>query len=123
MNEAQCKEQGLKYEGGTARVGNEEEIAELKQEAKEIRKLGFRAIVAKSGSNEWGGGDYILYVDPLYLDYKQALSNVQWIKTSADRLEQLTQDYKHKVMSFILEREDKMNQIREVERKTGKTLL
>lgn len=74
MNERQCKEQGLVFSGHTANRYKEEEISKLRERAKQIKKLGFRAIVAKSGTNEWGCGDYILYVEDDYWFYETAKS-------------------------------------------------
>ena len=63
MNEREAQNQGMYFVGNTADPWDEQKIAKLKELAQHIRKLGFRAVVVKSGAREWGGGDYVLYAD------------------------------------------------------------
>lgn len=70
MNEKQARNEGLTYAGPAANVWDRKECEELKVEAAEIRKMGFRAVVVQSGANEWGGGSKLLYVDEDFMIYK-----------------------------------------------------
>lgn len=66
MNERQAEKEGLRFEGSSARPWDEKQVEQLKKEASEIRKQGFRAVVVESGIHEWGGGSRLLYTDPDY---------------------------------------------------------
>lgn len=81
MNEAAARKEGLQFEGGSASPWNEKECEELRREAAEIRKAGFRAVVVQSGANEWGGGSKLLYVEHDYATYK-------WVKENEARIDE-----------------------------------
>lgn len=72
MNQAQAHKEGLVFTGATADTWNKEECAQLRKEAAEIRKLGFKAIIVQSGVKEWGCGSKLLYTDKGYRDYEHA---------------------------------------------------
>lgn len=81
MNERQASLEGLQFEGATARPWDEKACEKLRKEAAEIRKMGFRAVVVQSGSNEWGGGSKLLYVEYDYAIYK-------WLKYNEARIDE-----------------------------------
>lgn len=56
MNEKQARLEGLSFTGAAAHPWESKELKDLKEEAKQIRRLGFRAVVVSSGRNEWGAG-------------------------------------------------------------------
>lgn len=76
MSMTSAEQEGLRFQGGTADEWRDDEVMRLKQRAKEIRKLGFRAKAVKSNKSEWGCGSYVLMVEPRYFDYENAMANL-----------------------------------------------
>ena len=84
MSMRDAEEEGLVFQGGTANCWDSDEIEKLKQEAKEIRKLGFKAKAVKSNRGEWGCGSYVLMVEPSWFDYDHA-NRTKWMITELDK--------------------------------------
>ena len=72
MSMRDAEQEGLHFQGATARDWRPEEVEALKAKAKAIRKLGFKAKAVKSNKNEWGCGSYVLMVEPNYFEYENA---------------------------------------------------
>lgn len=123
MNERQAREQGLVFNGATASEWRKEEIEKLKTEAKEIRKLGFRAVVVHSGANEWGGGSYLLYTDNDYDDYQIAKGYSVYVNNEELYLKHEEEVYLKRVAEIKAEAQRRREYIRSVEEKTGKKIL
>lgn len=81
-----AENEGLVFHGATARYWRDEEVAKLKDKAKEIRKLGFKAKTVKSLKSEWGCGDYVLMVEPKYQEYRSAAEHVFLIQNAEERI-------------------------------------
>lgn len=84
MSMRDAENEGLVFQGGTARCWDTNDINRLKERAKEIRKLGFKAKAVKSNKNEWGCGDYVLMVEPSWFDYDRANSK-KWMIAELDK--------------------------------------
>lgn len=123
MNERQAREQGLVFNGATASEWRKEEIEKLKTEAKEIRKLGFRAVVVHSGANEWGGGSYLLYTDNDYDDYQIAKGYTAYVNNEELYLKKAEEEYLKKVEEIKAEASRRREYIKSVEAKTEKKIL
>lgn len=105
MNMYQAEQEGLQFQGGTANEYRDDEIEKLKQEAKRIRKLGFKARAIKSGRNEWGGGCYVLMVEPNYMEYQEAVRSVSRIQGADARIAVIKEQAEKEVNQVVAETE------------------
>lgn len=105
MNMYQAEQEGLQFQGGTANEYRKDEIEKLKQRAKEIRKLGFKARAIKSGVNEWGGGCYVLMVEPNYMEYQEAVRGVSRIQGANARIASVKEQAEKEINQIVTETE------------------
>lgn len=122
MNEREAQNQGMYFVGNTADPWDEQKIAKLKELAQQIRKLGFRAVVVKSGVREWGGGDYVLYADKDYNNYRRALE----VKKDLLRYEERKEELRKKYEALLQELEDEYARdkalVDDIEKKLGREI-
>lgn len=106
MSMRSAEQEGLRFSGATASQYSKSEIDGLKAKAAEARKLGFRAKAVKSGAREWGGGCYVLMVEPAYFDYEEAKRNVPMIRSAEATIDKIRREAEERIAQLKKEVEE-----------------
>jgi len=106
MSMHSAEQEGLAFSGATANQHRQSEIDRLKAKAAEVRKLGFKAKAVKSGAREWGGGCYVLMVEPAYFDYEEAQRKVAMIQSAEATIDKIRREAEEKIAQLKKEVEE-----------------
>ena len=107
MSMRDAENEGLVFQGATADCWDNKKVENLKQRAKEIRKLGFKAKAVKSNKNEWGCGSYVLMVEPEYENYEYTLT-YKWMVTERENRIQAIRDKAEKEIAELNAKTDEI---------------
>lgn len=106
MSMHSAEQEGLTFSGATANQYRQNEIDRLKVRAAKVRKLGFRAKAVKSGVREWGGGCYVLMVEPTYFDYEEAKRKVATIQSAEATIDKIRREAEERIAQLKKEVEE-----------------